>query len=62
MASALASVRTLDLRCFACDVPLAQVIREGVEIDCCPHCRSIWLDRGELFGKRVIHLLLGLIA
>ena len=48
MTSALASVRTLELHCLACDVSLAQVIREGVEIDYCPHCRSIWLDRGEL--------------
>jgi Zn-finger nucleic acid-binding protein len=23
-------------------------VREGVEIDFCPSCRSIWLDRGEL--------------
>lgn len=23
-------------------------IRDGVEIDVCPSCRGIWLDRGEL--------------
>ena len=22
--------------------------RQGIEIDCCPSCRGIWLDRGEL--------------
>jgi Zn-finger nucleic acid-binding protein len=22
--------------------------REGVEIDYCPQCRGVWLDRGEL--------------
>ncbi|WP_439140220.1 zf-TFIIB domain-containing protein [Roseicyclus sp.] len=22
--------------------------RQGVEIDYCPHCRGVWLDRGEL--------------
>lgn len=22
--------------------------RGGVEIDCCPECRGVWLDRGEL--------------
>lgn len=22
--------------------------RNGVEIDYCPHCRGVWLDRGEL--------------
>lgn len=36
------------MTCFACDLPLRQTLREGVEIDYCPHCRSIWLDRGEL--------------
>ncbi len=23
-------------------------VREGVEIDYCPQCRGVWLDRGEL--------------
>lgn len=36
MASARASVRTLGLRSYACDVSIAQVVREGVEVDCCP--------------------------
>ena len=22
--------------------------RQGVQIDVCPHCRGVWLDRGEL--------------
>lgn len=22
--------------------------RSGIEIDVCPHCRGVWLDRGEL--------------
>ncbi|WP_442955240.1 TFIIB-type zinc ribbon-containing protein [Parasphingorhabdus sp.] len=22
--------------------------RAGIEIDCCPICRGVWLDRGEL--------------
>jgi uncharacterized protein len=22
--------------------------RQGIEIDCCPKCRGIWPDRGEL--------------
>jgi Zn-finger nucleic acid-binding protein len=29
-------------------VPLAKVEKQGVEIDYCPQCRGIWLDRGEL--------------
>jgi uncharacterized protein len=23
-------------------------IREGIEVDVCPSCRGVWLDRGEL--------------
>nr|WP_233201659.1 zf-TFIIB domain-containing protein [Cryobacterium sp. Y11] len=26
--------------------------RSGVEIDYCPECRGVWLDRGELDGYR----------
>ena len=28
--------------------PLSKSSREGVEIDFCPKCRGVWLDRGEL--------------
>jgi len=28
--------------------PLAIAERQGVEIDYCPQCRGIWLDRGEV--------------
>ena len=28
--------------------PLAMSDRQGVEIDYCPQCRGVWLDRGEL--------------
>lgn len=31
-----------------CDVVLSISSREGVEIDFCPQCRGVWLDRGEL--------------
>jgi Zn-finger nucleic acid-binding protein len=27
---------------------LQTVVRQGVEIDRCPACRGVWLDRGEL--------------
>ena len=30
------------------DVNLAMTDRQGIEIDYCPTCRGIWLDRGEL--------------
>ncbi len=34
--------------CPVCKVPLAMSDRQGVEIDYCPQCRGVWLDRGEL--------------
>ena len=37
------------MKCPVCkDVTLALSERNGVEIDYCPECRGIWLDRGEL--------------
>jgi uncharacterized protein len=34
--------------CPLCKIPLALSDREGIEIDYCPQCRGVWLDRGEL--------------
>jgi Zn-finger nucleic acid-binding protein len=34
--------------CPACRVSLVMSERQGVEIDYCPQCRGVWLDRGEL--------------
>lgn len=34
--------------CPVCQVPLNMTDRQGVEIDYCPQCRGVWLDRGEL--------------
>ena len=37
------------MRCPVCDsVDLVMSERQGVEIDYCPRCRGVWLDRGEL--------------
>ncbi len=37
------------MKCPVCDnVNLIMSERQGVEIDYCPVCRGIWLDRGEL--------------
>jgi Zn-finger nucleic acid-binding protein len=30
------------------DIDLVMTDRSGVEIDYCPKCRGVWLDRGEL--------------
>jgi Zn-finger nucleic acid-binding protein len=34
--------------CPVCRVALVMSDRQGVEIDYCPQCRGVWLDRGEL--------------
>jgi Zn-finger nucleic acid-binding protein len=34
--------------CPVCKVALVMSERQGVEIDYCPQCRGVWLDRGEL--------------
>ncbi|PRZ21234.1 TFIIB-type zinc ribbon-containing protein [Flavobacterium granuli] len=36
------------MNCPSCKVPLVMSDRQGIEIDYCPQCRGIWLDRGEL--------------
>ena len=37
------------MKCPNCpDSTLVMADRQGVEIDYCPACRGIWLDRGEL--------------
>ena len=37
------------MNCPVCsDTSLVIAERQGVEIDYCPKCRGVWLDRGEL--------------
>lgn len=37
------------MKCPVCTaVNLVMSERQGVEIDYCPECRGVWLDRGEL--------------
>lgn len=37
------------MKCPVCrDVTLVMSERQGIEIDYCPQCRGVWLDRGEL--------------
>ena len=36
------------MKCPKCNIPLVMSERQGVEIDYCPECRGVWLDRGEL--------------
>lgn len=34
--------------CPHCRVDLVMSDRQGIEIDFCPKCRGVWLDRGEM--------------
>ncbi|HEU4634004.1 MAG TPA: zf-TFIIB domain-containing protein [Flavisolibacter sp.] len=36
------------MKCPNCNETLIMADRQGVEIDYCPNCRGVWLDRGEL--------------
>lgn len=36
------------MECPVCKVTLLMSDKQGVEIDYCPTCRGVWLDRGEL--------------
>jgi len=36
------------MQCPSCQSVLVMSERKGVEIDYCPQCRGVWLDRGEL--------------
>jgi len=36
------------MKCPACNADLLLSERQGIEIDYCPSCRGVWLDRGEL--------------
>ena len=36
------------MKCPTCECELRMSERKGVEIDYCPTCRGVWLDRGEL--------------
>jgi len=37
------------MKCPVCtNVNLVMAERQGIEIDYCPECRGVWLDRGEL--------------
>ncbi len=36
------------MKCPNCEELLVMTERQGVEIDYCPKCRGVWLDKGEL--------------
>ena len=36
------------MNCPNCNETLIMTDRQGIEVDYCPKCRGVWLDRGEL--------------
>ena len=42
------------MECPVCGDKLRPIERYGVEVDICPGCKGVWLDRGEL--EKVIDL------
>lgn len=36
------------MKCPSCNETLLMTERLGIEIDYCPKCRGVWLDKGEL--------------
>ena len=42
------STTVAGMPCPRCGVDLMMSDRQGIEIDYCPKCRGVWLDRGEL--------------
>ena len=36
------------MKCPIDDTDLVMTERQGIEIDYCPKCRGVWLDRGDL--------------
>lgn len=36
------------MECPVCKTKLLMSEKQGIEIDYCPDCRGVWLDRGEL--------------
>jgi Zn-finger nucleic acid-binding protein len=50
-ASSRAAIGKRNKRAMKCPIDNTELVissRDGVEIDYCPQCRGVWLDRGEL--------------
>jgi Zn-finger nucleic acid-binding protein len=54
-------MKELRMDCPVCkNVKLVMADRQGIEIDYCPDCRGVWLDRGEL--DKIIDRSVGVVA
>jgi uncharacterized protein len=57
METIMEKTEAMGMLCPHCRVDLVMTERQGVEIDYCPKCRGIWLDRGEL--DKIVERALG---
>lgn len=40
--------QTAGINCPNCSTPMQEIRRSEADIDYCPSCRGVWLDRGEI--------------
>lgn len=45
--SKLPGARTSDIKCPGDGTSMLTILYRGVEVDTCPECKSLWLDKGE---------------
>ncbi|MFA4918048.1 MAG: zf-TFIIB domain-containing protein [Thermodesulfovibrionales bacterium] len=45
------------MKCPVCNIELKMSDRQGIEIDYCPQCRGVWLDRGLSRGLLPINMV-----
>ena len=43
------------MKCCRCHTEMLIIEKKGIEIDYCPNCYGIWLDKGEL--KKIMELI-----
>ncbi len=36
------------MNCPVCETQMKEIEKYGVDIDICPQCKGVWLDRGEI--------------
>ena len=39
------------MNCPVCETRMREIQKYGVEVDICPDCKGVWLDRGEQIGR-----------
>jgi Zn-finger nucleic acid-binding protein len=45
----------VELDCPTCARPMRSVAQQGMQVDCCEHCKGVWFDHDELAGIWRMH-------